>query len=47
MIINGKYRVLGGPGGGQKGILITTDYLVQKERAAKKPASPASSTKTK
>lgn len=41
MIINGKYRVLGGPGGGQKGILITTDYLLQKERASLKPVAPA------
>ena len=52
MIINGKYRVLGGPGGGQKGILITTNYLVEKERAALKAAAPAktvasTTTKTK
>ncbi|MBP7370710.1 MAG: thiol:disulfide interchange protein DsbA/DsbL [Arenimonas sp.] len=42
MVINGKYRVLGGPGGGQQGMLITTDYLVQKERAALKATSPTS-----
>jgi thiol:disulfide interchange protein DsbA len=53
MIINGKYRVLGGPVAGQKGILITTDYLVQKERALlkatapAKTATPTAATKTK
>lgn len=47
IIVNGKYRVLGGPGGGQKGILITTDYLVAKERATKKVTPPASAPKTK
>ena len=41
IIVNGKYRVLGGPGGGQQGMLKTTDFLVQKERAARKPAAPA------
>lgn len=50
MIINGTYRVLGGPGGGQKGILTTTDFLVAKERASMKAApaktaTPASAAK--
>lgn len=41
IIVNGKYRVLGGPVPGQQGILVTTDYLVKKERASLKPALPA------
>ena len=35
LIINGKYRVIGGAGG-QQGYLTTADYLIQKELAAAK-----------
>ena len=47
IIVNGKYRVLGGQGGGQQGMLKTTDFLVQRERAANKSVAPAAAVKAK